>query len=87
MDVMEKAEQLVEREVIYCVSELIWELRRVHETLSDYDEYVNLTAGRADYRSAAEADGWFEHEGRIIKKDEAWDSDVINTLEAWGVQG
>lgn len=39
--------------IIYCVSNLIYELREVAERLDDYDTYMTLTGGRPDYEEAA----------------------------------
>lgn len=46
-------QELVQREVIYCVSGLIYELREVADQLDDYDEYMNLVGGKPDYEEAA----------------------------------
>lgn len=43
----------VQREVIYCVSSLIYELREVAERLDDYETYMTLTGGKPDYEEAA----------------------------------
>ncbi len=43
----------VRRNVIHCVSALIYELRGVADELDDYDTYVALTAGKPDYEEAA----------------------------------
>lgn len=43
----------VQRNVIYCASTLIYELREVAEKLDDYDTYMTLTGGRPDYEEAA----------------------------------
>jgi hypothetical protein len=45
--------ELVNREVIYCVSALMYELREVAERLGDYDTYLTLVGGKQDYESAA----------------------------------
>lgn len=44
----------VQREVIYCVSSLIYELREVAERLDDYETYMTLTGGTPDYEEAAQ---------------------------------
>lgn len=46
-------DELVQREVIYCVSTLIYELRDVADSLDDYDTYLTLTGGKPDYEEAA----------------------------------
>lgn len=46
-------QELVQREVIYCVSCLISDLAKVADQLDDYDEYMNLVGGKPDYEEAA----------------------------------
>ena len=46
-------EELVQREVIYCVSCLISDLGSVAEQLDDYDTYLTLVGGKPDYEEAA----------------------------------
>lgn len=46
-------EELVRREVIYCVSGLICDLGLVAEQLDDYDTYLTLIGGKPDYEEAA----------------------------------
>lgn len=67
----------VQRNVIYCASTLIYELREVAENLDDYDTYLTLTGGRPDYEEAAryfimqDADlGQLEE---IVEQYEYWD--------------
>lgn len=45
--------ELVQREVIYCVSCLINDLGSVAEQLDDYDTYLTLVGGKPDYEEAA----------------------------------
>lgn len=49
----EKARDLVGREVIYCLSTLMYELREVAENLDDHDTYTELCYGTPDYEEAA----------------------------------
>lgn len=67
----------VQRNVIYCASSLIYELREVAEKLDDYDTYMTLTGGKPDYEEAAryfimqDADlGQLEE---IVEQYEYWD--------------
>lgn len=46
-------QELVQREVIYCVSCLISDLAKVADQLDDYDEYMNLVGCKPDYEEAA----------------------------------
>jgi len=46
-------QELVQREVIYCVSCLISDLGSVAEQLDDYDTYLTLVGGEPDYEEAA----------------------------------
>lgn len=46
-------EELVQREVIYCVSYLISDLGSVADRLDDYDTYLTLVGGKPDYEEAA----------------------------------
>lgn len=46
-------EELVQREVIYCVSCLISDLGSVADRLDDYDTYLTLVGGKPDYEEAA----------------------------------
>ena len=47
-------EELVQREVIYCVSCLISDLGGVADQLDDYDTYLTLVGGKPDYEEAAQ---------------------------------
>ena len=77
-------QELVQREVIYCVSCLIYELREVAERLDDYDEYLNLTGGKPDFEEAAsyfimnDAD-LFDLE-TIVEQNNYW-SDVVDEVK------
>lgn len=46
-------QELVNREVYYCVSSLISELQSVADQLDDYNTYLTLTSGEPDYEEAA----------------------------------
>lgn len=77
-------QDLVQREVIYCVSSLIYDLREVAEQLDDYDTYLNLTGGKPDYEEAArffiENDAYLD-DLEEISEQYAWWSDVIEAVK------
>lgn len=72
-------DELVKREVIYCVSTLIYELREVAKRLDDYDTYLTLTGGVPQYEEAAtyfiEQDADFDQLVAIVAE---YDSDDLN---------
>lgn len=73
-------QELVEREVIYCVSGLIYDLREVAEKLDDYDTYLTLTGGKPDYEEAArnfiEQDADFDQLVAIVAEYDSDDLDM-----------
>ena len=77
-------QELVQREVIYCVSCLISDLGSVAEQLDDYDTYLTLVGGTPDYEEAAsyfimnDAD-LFDLE-TIVGQNNYW-SDVVDEVK------
>ena len=76
-------EELVQREVIYCVSCLISDLGSVAEQLDDYDTYLTLVGGKPDYEEAAhyfilnDAD---LSELEQITDEYAWWNDIVEAV-------
>ena len=76
-------QELVQREVIYCVSCLISDLGGVAEQLDDYDTYLSLVGGKPDYEEAAhyfifnDAD---LSELEEIVDEYAWWNDVVEVV-------
>lgn len=51
--------RFVDREVIYCVSQLVYELSKKAEEFSEYyDDLLDAYQGLPDYEMAAEDNGW-----------------------------
>lgn len=75
--VRQKAEELVGREVIYCVSGLIYDLGKVAEDLDDYDTYLALTSGCPDYEETVREfileDASLSELEEIADEDGDWD--------------
>ena len=75
----------VGRNVIYCVSSLIYELREVADQLDDYDTYLTLTGGRPDYEEAARyfimEDADLSELEEIAEQFGYW-SDVVDEVKA-----
>lgn len=76
-------EELVQREVIYCVSYLISDLGSVADQLDDYDTYLTLVGGKPDYEEAA----WYFifNDADLSELEEivdgyAWWNDVVEVV-------
>lgn len=84
-DLQRAADRLVQNEVCYCVSGLIYALREVYERLDDSDEYVELTSGRSDYEEAVRAfvmDDADLYQLEEIAENFGYWSDVLHTVGA-----
>ena len=64
-----EVDAFVQREVIYCVSSLVWELSKIWEHLpSEYqDDILGAYQGNPDYEEAATNHGWvLDEDGCIV---------------------
>jgi hypothetical protein len=78
--------KLVNREVIYCVSNLVYELAQKAESFPEYyDELLDAYQGLPDYEECASDKGWtksnpdFNEEGNYINKE----SGEISDVDSW----
>ena len=78
---------LVNREVIYCVSPLVYELSKKAEEFPDYyDDLLSAHQGMPDYEEAAIENGWQLEEGHgdeeiVYRNSET--GDVSDDAETW----
>jgi hypothetical protein len=74
-------DEFVQREVIYCVSGLIYDLSQNEQFQQDlYDE--NLLA-QDDWQTPAEEAGWRELYGKIVKTEEDDHDVILATADSW----
>jgi len=72
--------QLVEREVIYCISQLVYELAQKAEHLQDWeDDLYGAFEGNPDYEEAAFQSGWTRRDDGVFVNDDQEN----DTAEDW----
>lgn len=64
-------DQIVDREVIYCVSSMMYQLAQNQDALpSEYQEdMLDAWRGVPDYEEAAIQEGWLKRDGEIVSPD------------------
>src|SRR5512145_684814 len=83
-------DKFVEREVVYCVSPLVYELAQKAEHFPDYyDELLEAFRGMPDYEEAATQAGWKEKKNKdgFVNKNEDEESDADSWQELCDEQG